>query len=57
MPRSVVTAAQARAVGPYSHGVVAGDLLLLSGMMVPYQALLTPSTRDTYRTSVAVARL
>ena len=41
MPRSVVTAAQARAVGPYSHGVVAGDLLLLSG-----QTPLDPATGE-----------
>jgi 2-iminobutanoate/2-iminopropanoate deaminase len=41
LPRSVVTSAQARAVGPYSHGVVAGDLLFLSG-----QTPLDPATGE-----------
>ena len=41
MPRSAVTAAQARAIGPYSHGVVGDGLLFLSG-----QTPLDPATGD-----------
>lgn len=49
MPRQAVTAPGAAAIGPYSHGVVAGDLIFLSG-----QTPIDPATGRLAEGGIAV---